>query len=178
MGYAIFNDWSEENRFEKWNNETISILRQILEDKENPKFKEVAELLEVLNDKNELVEYYEENLNGFEPIYNFIYPLETTPNEEDILKVALNTNCCIMYSNEDNQYYLSLTSCGMDLSQDIALSYVIIENWIPEDLLFDVSSQEGLSISKENYKILKKGIEENIKHLDSNLKRLKEKWKI
>jgi hypothetical protein len=178
MGYAIYNDWASEDRFEKWENQTTSILRQILEDKEHPQFKKVAEDLQVLDDNNELVDYYEESLDSYEPMHNYIYPLETTPNDEDILKVALNTNCCIMYNTEEDKYYLSLTGCGMDLSQDIAFSYVLIENWIPEDLLFSISSQEGLSISKENFKILKEGINKNIGRLTHQLERLKQDWKI
>jgi len=178
MSYAIYEDWTSENRFEKWENETISILRQIIEDEEHPKFKEVCKSLSLLDDKNKLVEYWEENLNDFEPIYNYVYPLETTPSEENILKVALNTNCCVMYNTENDKYYLSLTGCGMDLSQDIALSYVIIESWIPEDLLFNICSQEGLSISKESFKVLKEGIKKNIKKLEFNTKLLKESWKL
>jgi len=178
MSYAISNDWSDENRFEKWENQTTSILRQILEDKEHPKFKEVAKDLEVLDDKENLVDYYEETLDGYEPIYNYVYPLETTPSDEDILKVALNTNCCVMYNTEDDKYYLSLTGCGMNLSQDIALSYVLIENWIPEDLLFNVCSQEGLSISKENFKILKEGVKKNIDKIGFQLEQLKKSWNL
>ncbi len=178
MGYAIFNDWSNENRFEVWENQTTNILKNILEDKEHIKFKEVAEYLGVLDDNNELVDYYEETIDGYEPIYNYIYPLQTTPKEEDILKVILKTNCCVMYNNNDDKYYLSLTGCGMDLSQDIALSYMIIENWIPEDLLFNVCSQEGLSISKSDFKILKEGIKNNIGRIENNLTRLKADWEI
>jgi len=120
MGYAIFNDWSSENRFEKWENQTTLFLRQILEDKEHPRFKEIAKRLDVLDNKNNLVNYYEESIDGYEPIYNYVYQLQTTPSEETILKIALKTNCCVMYNNEDDKYYLSLTGCGMDLSQDIA----------------------------------------------------------
>lgn len=177
MGYAIFNDWTEENCFEKWENQTTSILRQILEDEENPQRKELALKLDVWDEEeNKLVDYYEETLNGYEPIYNYVYPLETTPSDEDILKVALNTNCCVMYNNDDDKYYLSLTGCGMDLSQDIAFSYVIIENWIPEDLLFNIQAQEGLSISKENFKILKEGIKKNIDKIGFQLEQLKKSW--
>ena len=176
MGYAIYNDWSNENRLEIWENQTTNVLRVILEDKENPRFKEIAEMLGVLDDEGNLVDYYEESIDRYEPNYNYVYALETEPTEEKILEISLKTNCCVMYNIEEEKYYLSLTGCGMDLSQDIALSYVLIENWLPKDLLFSVSSQNGLSISKEDFKILKEGINKNIKKLENNLEYLKKSW--
>lgn len=179
MGYAIYNDWSDPDRWEKWENQTTSILRQVVEDKEHPEYKKVVESLGILDqDTKELVKYWEETIDGYEPIYNYIYPLETTPSDDDILKVALNTNCSVMYNTDDDSYYLTLTGCGMDMSQDIALSYLIIENWLPTDLLLNVCSQEGLSISKENFKILKEGIKNNVNMLENQLKRLKQDWKV
>jgi len=176
MSYAIFNDWSEENRFEKWENQTTSILRSIIEDKENPRFKEVTERLEVLDDEGNLVNWYEEALESYEPIYNYIYPLETNPSEEDILEVSLKTNCCVMYNNEEDKYYLSLIGCGMDMSQDIALSYVILERWIPTDLIRSISTQKGLTQGGEDFERLRKAIIEQSEHHINNFNQLRTDW--
>jgi DnaJ-class molecular chaperone len=176
---SINIDWGEEfkDNFDKWENKTQNVLRSILEDKENEKFKEVAERLEVLNDEGNLQEYYEESLDSYNPMMNFGYSLETEPNDEDILKVALNTNCSIMYNTETNENFIVLNGGGMDLSQDIGLSYVFIENWIPEDFINNISTQKGLSISEENFEILKKAIIEQSKNYSNRFKDLNKRWK-
>ena len=170
---SIFKDWSE---CEGWENETQRVLREILEDTENPKFKEVAERLEVL-DNGKLVDYYEERINAYDPMMNYAHLLETTPSDEDILKVALKTNCSVMYDSEEDKHYIALNGGGMDLSQDIALGYVILEKWIPEDFINSVCSQKGLSISKEDFEVLRKAVIEQSQNYADRFSSLKQKWK-
>jgi len=81
-----------------------------------------------------------------------------------------------MYNTETETHYIVLNGGGMDLSQDIAFSYVILEKWIPEDFINSVNSQEGLSISKKNFKILKEAIIEQSEHYKNRFESLKEKW--
>jgi hypothetical protein len=170
---SIFIDWTEAEGFE---NETQSILRQVLEDEEHPRFKEVTKRLEVLQD-GKLVDWWEESLDSYAPMMNYAHILETKPEEDKILDVALKTNCSIMFDNEKDVYYIALNGGGMDLSQDIGLAYVILENWIPEDLINQISRQEGLSISKEDFKTLKKEIVKQSQTYSERYKTLSERWK-
>ena len=178
MTYSIFCDWSEEYKNpDKWENNSYRVLCEVLEDKENPQFKEIAERYEVLED-GELREYWEDDLREpTEPIYNYIYPLECEPKDEDILKVSLKTNCCVLLNTEEDTYYLSLTGCGMDLSQDIALSYTILERWIPVDLLKSVSTQKGLSVGGEDWKFLRNSIIEQFEILKNQSESKIKEWK-
>jgi len=107
---------------------------------------------------------------------NYIYPLVIEPKDEDILKVVQNTNCSVMYNNDEDKYYLVLCGGGMDLSQDIAVSYVWLEKWIPYELLVNVCSQKGLSIEKKHFKELKKAIIEQSENYKGRLQEIKEKW--
>ena len=176
---SINIDWMNEfkERFENWENETQIVLRQILEDEENPKFKEVAECLEVLDDEGKLNDYWEESLNAYEPLMNYGHILETEPDNEKILEVALKTNCSVMYDTEKEQYYIVLNGGGMDLSQDIGLSYMILENWIPEDLIGEISKQKGLSISKEDFEVLKEAIIKQTETYENRFKQIGEDWR-
>src|SRR3990167_564410 len=98
------------------------------------------------------------------PIMNYLYPLELNSFDEDkILKVVKETNCTILENEESGEWFLALCVGGMNLSQDIALSYIILETWIPKDLLSSVCKQACLSVSKENYKILARQIIEQLK---------------
>lgn len=180
MVYSQYCNWSEEYKnSDKWENNTYRILCEVLEDNKHEQFEKVAKRFGVYeeNSKNKLNEYWEDNIaEDTTPIYNYIYPLEITPSDEDILRVSLNTNCCVLLNTENNTYYISLTGCGMDLSQDIALSYLWLEKWIPFDLIRNVSSQECLSISKENFKELKTAILEQAESYKGGMDRVKTEW--
>lgn len=93
-----------------------------------------------------------------EPIYNYAYPLEAQPTDENILEVIKRTNLTIMFKTEEDKYYLALCGCGMDLSQDIALAYIIMGEMIPEDLIKSVCTQKDLSVSGEDWDLLKNSI--------------------
>jgi len=111
------------------------------------------------------------------PIMNYIYPLELKDFDEDkILKVVKNTNCSVMENQETGEWFLVLCGGGMDLSQDIALSYIFLEKWIPEDLITQVCKQRGFSISKDNFEILKKEIIEQSKHYNNKFNQLEKDW--
>jgi len=170
-------DWEEEfkQNFDKWENETQRVLRTVLEDKENKDFKEVAERLDVL-EKGELVGYWEENLENYDPMMNYGHLLETEPKDEDILKVALNTNCSVMFNTETEKYFIVLNGGGMDLSQDIGLSYIFLERWIPRAFISRINEQEGLSISKEDFKVLKEAIIEQSGIYSRQFEDLKKRW--
>lgn len=111
------------------------------------------------------------------PMMNFLYPLELSNFEDTkILEVINKTNCTILEDTESGEYFLALCGGGMDLSQDIALAYLILEKWIPGDLLRNTLSQKAFSISKENYKILRKAIIEQAKIYSNFFLDVKKKW--
>jgi hypothetical protein len=168
----------KQKDWDRWENETTRILREILENPEHPDFKRVAEELEVLEDDGTLKEYWEETLDSYEPIYNYIHILETT-NQDDalILDVALNTNCCVLYDNEEHKNYIALTGCGMDMNQDIGYAYLMLERWIPEDFISRISTQKGLTLSEENFKKLQRAIIEQTQTYENKFKQLKKEWK-
>jgi hypothetical protein len=39
----------------------------------------------------------------------------------------------------------------MDLSQDIALAYIIAQGWIPKPMAYEVSTQQELSVSGDEW---------------------------
>ena len=179
MGYGIYCDWLKEwENVDKWENNSYRVLCNALKDKKGKDFKAIAKELEILEDDGTLPEYWEETISeNTNPIYNFIYPLNITPKDEDILKVSLKTNCCVLLNTDTNEYFLSLTGCGMDLSQDIALSYLWLEKWIPFELMRNVCTQKALSISKEEFKELKKAILEQAESYKGLMDRVINDWK-
>lgn len=159
MVYSIDVDWS--NYLEDgWEN----IGRSILEESCTHK----------TQDQNSKEEYKETNVkySGYceeceiseddaQPMINYAYPLVTTPSDEDVLRVVKNT--CLTVMEKDEDYYLALCGGGMDLSQQIGLAYILIERWIPVELLSEISKQKGLSVSGEDWKLLRSSIIEQLK---------------
>jgi len=177
MEFSIDVDWM--NYMEKgWSNEGRSVIENNCKHKTEDKGKDKETNMRYCGycDKCGFSE------DSAEPMMNYAYPLETTPSEEAILKVIQETNCTVMYNEEEDKYYLALSGGGMDLSQDIALAYNIIERWIPFELALSVSTQDGLSQCGKNFKQLMMACKESIKkdteHGRARLKRIDEALKM
>jgi len=183
-GYSVRIDWQEEFKrdVEKWQNEGQRVAREILEDKDHEKHKELLEYLGY----NEEPKYPDDvAYEHFEPMMNYAYPLECEPNDEDIYRVITETNLTVMYNDDTDEYFLVLTGGGMDLSQDIGLAYIILETWIPASLLREINTQPELSVGGKKYIELMEKVKEQLKmeagrnteHIKIIDKRLKEYWK-
>ncbi len=173
MGFSQHIDWSEEfkSHYEKWTNHGRNILLNSCkhhdEDKDNTntEYSGYCEKCDISED-------------SCEPMMNYIYPLELKDfDDEKILKVAKETNCSIMENEDSGEWFLVLCGGGMDLSQDIALSYVILERWIPESLITQVCKQKSFSISKDNFEVLRKAIIEQSKNYKERFEQLEKDWK-
>lgn len=120
----------------------------------------------------------EENSGGVDcddhiPIYNFAYPLRlSTLSDEKVWRICTETNCTVMYNQEEDYLYLALCGCGMDFSQDIALAYMIAYSYgeekygrIPDHMLFDVYKFAALSVSHEKFEIIREKLIEGFESL-------------
>jgi hypothetical protein len=148
MGYSINVDWS--NYHEKWENTGRSLIEQNCKHEDGVQYNGYCEKCEVYED-------------DCEPMMNYAYPLETTPDDDKIIEVCQKTCCTVMYNNDDDCYYIALCGGGMDLSQDIALAYHILEKWIPLDLALQVSTQDGLSKYNKEFRKVMRACRESIK---------------
>ena len=130
---SIYVDWLSERSRDNWE----FVGRQVLEEARG--------------------EWAEDNPNGVDedegyPIYNYAYPLfRDEIGDETVLKVCEKTNCTVVYNRQDGRYYLALTGCGMDMSQCIALAYLIVDGCIDWDMLEDVYIAGPLGVGKEAY---------------------------
>lgn len=155
MGFSINVDWSSMS--DDWDNKGRSLIE------ENCKHK-----AEDSNETNMRYSGYCEKCGHSEdscqPMMNFAYPLETKPDDEKIIKVCEQTNCTVMYNNEEDIYYLALCGGGMDLSQDIALAYNILEKWIPFELALQVITQIDFSQSGKRYRQTMRACRDSLKN--------------
>ncbi len=132
----------------------------------------------------------EDNPEGLEggdyiPIYNFAYPLDLSSLDEDrTIRICSETNCTVVYNNKEDSLYLALCGCGMDLSQDIALAYMIAYSYgeeygrVPVHMLFDVCKSGALSVSQKQFERIRekliKGFENLKRSCERELESLKE----
>lgn len=170
MGYSIDVDWSED--YEKWENHGRNVLTQSCThktkesgDSTNTEYSGWCEECEISED-------------SAEPMMNYAYPLEfEITDEAKILEIVKKTNCTVMENTKTGEYFLALCGGGMDLSQDIALAYIIAQRWLPTDLLQSVCSQKGLSQGGENFERIAKIIVEQSEMEAGRLTETAKKWK-
>lgn len=108
------------------------------------------------------------------PMYNYAYQLERTSIEDSVIRrVCEKTSCTVVYNQKENSYYLALTGCGMDLSQDIALAYMIVDGCVNWDMLEDVYIHAPISVSKQRYFEILKQMKSQLKiRMDSYKNRI------
>ena len=157
-----FVDWREAFKGDEWD----CLGRAVMEEK-----------------KGEWAEDNPEGLEGddYMPICNFAYPLGLSRLEEDedkIFGICSETNCTVVYNKEEEAYYLALCGCGMDMSQSIALAYMIAYAYgdekfgrIPDHMLFDVYKSSPLSVSKEQFAHIQIALVEGYKNLKQSCER-------
>lgn len=174
MGFSIYQDMEEVNQdLQKWANLGRGVLLSSCKHYDKSGNKNINNV--EFQDYCDKCEIYESSAI---PIMNYLYPLELRDfSDEDILKVVKETNCTILKNNDTDEYFLSLCGGGMDLSQDIAYSYLILERWIPKDLLIEVSKQPLLSLGGEKYKQLARAVINQLKNSADNFKSRAKEWR-
>lgn len=141
---------------------------------------------EAKNYNVDIDDYAREQSDSHYPMMLYAYPLYSEPSEQEIIDVCTKTNCTVVRNNETDEYCLALSGGGMDLSQDIALAYMLCGERIPSALAYNVCTQPGLSVSIKNYKKIMREIKRtltndiwnyrrHIKDINSRLKDLKVK---
>jgi hypothetical protein len=182
MGFAQWIDWWKEREdYEKWRNHGRRVRRENCNhydaDEDNRD-------IEDDDDKMNNIEYQDYcdecgvSEDSEEPMMNYIYPLEFDHyDDEKILQVVERTACTVMENTETGEWFLTLCGGGMDLSQDIALAYHIMDKWLPLELLQRVCKQPGLSISKEDFRTIGAIIVEQAEMEKQRFARLEEEWK-
>jgi len=136
----------------------------------------------VMEEKNG--EWSEDNQEGLEgddciPIYNFAYPLGLSSlDESKIVRICEETSCTVVHNTEEDALYLALCGCGMDMSQSIALAYMIAYSYgneeygrIPDHMLFDVYKSAPLSVGKVQFKHIQKALIEGFESLKQSCER-------
>lgn len=147
------NDWHES----QWNHIGRDLMYEYyLEDEETKK--------ECEENNWELEDIACERADDHYPMMLYAYPLGFEPDDEKIIEVCTRTNCTVVENDLTGDFFLALSGGGMDLSQDIALAYLIIQGWIPTALAYNVSTQPCLSVSEEDYLAIMKAIKTQLEN--------------
>lgn len=104
-----------------------------------------------LDEEDNHVKYLDELADNQNPMMLYAYPLNGCPDTEKIIELCRKTNCTVMMKKDTEEYFLALCGGGMDLSQDIALAYMIAQNWIPSALAYNVCTQPNLSVHGKDW---------------------------
>lgn len=152
-------DWWEASKGDEWH----CVGRQVMEEKKGLWFEDNPEGLEG---------------DDYIPIYNFAYPLDLSSLDEDrTIRICSETNCTVVYNDKEDSLYLALCGCGMNLSQNIALAYMIAYSYgeeygrIPDHMLFDVCKSGALSVSQKKFERIREKLIEGFENLKRSCKR-------
>lgn len=171
--YSIHvDDWNIEN----WEFTGRDLMYAAMDEKGTEQHKEALERANGCGCELEDVigEFADENI----PMMLYAYPLYDRPSDEQIIEISEDTACTVVMNNGTEDYFLALCGGGMDLSQDIALAYIIAQGHIPDSLALNVSTQEGLSKYKDEWKKVMSGCKDSLKSAtnsyDVQIKRIDE----
>jgi hypothetical protein len=158
MGYAIRIEWMEELKTEKWINHGRDVAEESCKHKDqDPEKQETNMRYSGYCEECDIME------SSCYPMINCIYPLELKDfDKAKIKEVIKRTDCTVVENDETGEWFLTLCGGGMDLSQDIALAYFILERRIPFDLVLSVCTQKELSLNGKDWAILKKAMNESL----------------
>lgn len=154
--YSIYVDWSKEFESEVW--EFVGAYQGYTEEER------------------------EDDPDAGMPMMNYAYPIHYFDSKGDrIRKICQETNCTVVYNIDEDRHYLALTGGGMDLSQDIALAYLMAtgkdsnpENgYIEWDMIDEIYINSPLSVAEKEFKLILKHLERQTKiSLENNKSRL------
>ena len=131
------------------------------------------------NEKSEGCPACEDDSGHVAPMMNYLYPLDYTHSDiaSRALDVALETNCVLVQNTDTEEWFLTLTGGGMDLSPSIAYAYVLAQTWIPKDLLHELKAGWCKdSLSEEKFKKLRKTIREQLKQEKHSIAEKTKEW--
>lgn len=113
-------------------------------------------------------------VDEYYPMMNYAYPLREKPAEEEIKEVHCKTNLTVVQDKGSDEYYLALTGGGMDLSQDIAMAYVLTEHWVPLEVAYEVNTQKDLTQRGEDFKKVMERCRDSLASVDRKIQRIDE----
>jgi hypothetical protein len=101
-------------------------------------------------------EFYCEHCNDgyIEPIWDYVWHTRmTNVSDETIKEIMDNTNCLCLYDDDNGDYVLTLSGCGMDLCPDLCYATILLGfKWIPISWAREVRADYSGGISEENHK--------------------------
>jgi hypothetical protein len=147
---SIFVNWHDNNIRDDWD----FVGAEIVYYRESLRLKRCPHGNRNLGYCQECDCYPEERRRVKLPMVNFAYPLASEPGEDTIYRICSETNCTVVRHLVSGNYFLALNGSGMNLSQDIALAYIIADGCIEQDMLDDVYVSGAFSVTAENYRLI------------------------
>ena len=157
------DDWSDS----RWNHIAVDIMYDYYLNSRAAK-KEAKDLNMSIED------YARETANGNYPMMLYCYPLYGRPDDKTIIKICKETPCGVVEDTDTDEYFLTLCGGGMDLSQSIAMAYIIAEGHVPYSLAVEVSKQPELSVHGSRWlkvaRHIKKQLKQEKHSIDSEIR--------
>jgi hypothetical protein len=142
LHFREIDDWNKG----QWDFKGVEVMRDYF-DKHRERMLDSGYDLSEGDAEQKLTEISEQ----YAPSQLVAYPVIGDLSDDKIAEICLNTECTVVKDTEKDQYYLSHTGGGMDLSQELAMGYMIARGRIPPEVAHSVSTQYGLNLKGEKW---------------------------
>jgi hypothetical protein len=86
-----------------------------------------------------------------EPMWNTAWQCECEPSEDVVRNVERRTACLVLYNCKEDEWYITLGACGMDLTPDLALAWYLIHGYMDQELTVGLRADYSGNISEEDH---------------------------
>lgn len=124
-----------------------------LDDKEEFEAMDLEEKAEYVRSSGDLYHL----MDAYYPIMSYVHVLQYEPRDDDIADVAKNAPNVVVIKDGDGNYFLGLSGGGMDLSEELAYAYMVIDRDVPKCFRID---DKPYCINEEAHKALVEFIKE------------------
>jgi len=93
--------------------------------------------LRYLEDKADYIRRLEalhEMSSDYFPVVSYVHVLQEEPSTDEILNVFNNAPDVVIIGDDVDNYFIGLSSAGMDFSDQLAYAYKVIDREVPKDL--------------------------------------------
>ena len=121
----------------------------------------------------------EDDRGYLEPMLNYGYVIDYDGmiTREVQTKIASETACILVHNNNTNQWFITQTGGGMDLSAHIAYAYVLAQKWLPLDLLDSIGKGNcKLELNAKQFKMVSDVVKEQTKMMQDRFATSCEAW--
>lgn len=88
----------------------------------------------------------------FDPVVNYVHVLQQKPTDEEVLEIYEKLPDIVVIEDDMGNFFLSFSCSGVDMSEELAYAYMIIDRCVPSSI--KINTNKNYTLSEEEHKEL------------------------